>query len=109
MSRKKVDIFVYGAEEICASCVNLPSSKDTRDWLDAALARKFPGQSISVEYVDITEQQETGHKAELVKKILEEDLFYPVVVINDRIIGEGNPKLKSVVAELEKYGYIPKS
>ena len=109
MSREKVDIFVYGADDICASCVNLPSSKDTRDWLDAALTRKFPGQSITVEYVDITERQEAGHKAEFVKKILEEDLFYPVVVINNRIIGEGNPKLKSVAAELEKYGYIPKS
>jgi disulfide oxidoreductase YuzD len=32
-------------------------------------------------------------------------LFYPVVVIEGSIVGEGNVRLKSVFHELEKYGY----
>ena len=100
-----LEIVVYGAEQICASCVNLPSSKDTCEWLDAALKRKFPDQPFQVTYVDIMKEQQDGKKASFAKKVIEEDLFYPVVVINDEIIGEGNPKLKAVVSEMEKYGY----
>ena len=40
-------IEVYGANIICASCVNAPSSKDTYEWLQAAIARKFPNQEVT--------------------------------------------------------------
>jgi len=100
-----VEIIVYGAEQICASCVNLPSSKDTYEWLEAALSRKFPGQQFSVLYVDIFGEQEDEEKAAFSARVIEEDLFYPVVVIKNEIIGEGNPKLKEIVKEMEKYGY----
>ena len=100
-----VEIIVYGAEQICASCVNLPSSKDTYEWLEAALARKFPGQQFTVSYVDIFEKQDDLEKAAFSARVVEEDMFYPVVVIKDEIIGEGNPKLKEIVKEMEKYGY----
>ena len=100
-----VDIIVYGAEQICASCVNLPSSKDTYEWLEAALSRKFPGQRFTVSYVDIFTEQEDPEKAAFSERVIEEDLFYPVVVIKDEIVGEGNPKLKEIVKEMEKYGY----
>jgi disulfide oxidoreductase YuzD len=33
MGIHEVEILVYGAEERCASCVNLPSSKETTEWL----------------------------------------------------------------------------
>ncbi|MBD3109042.1 YuzD family protein [Bacillus sp. AGMB 02131] len=101
----KVEIIVYGAEQICASCVNLPSSKDTYEWLEAALGRKFPGQHFTVSYVDIYKNQEDPEKAAFSERVIEEDLFYPVVVIKDEIVGEGNPKLKEIVKEMEKYGY----
>ena len=100
-----VEIIVYGAEQICASCVNLPSSKDTYEWLEAALARKFPGQQFTVSYVDIFERQDAPEKSAFSVRVVEEDMFYPVVVIKDEIIGEGNPKLKEIVKEMEKYGY----
>lgn len=100
-----VEIIVYGAEQICASCVNLPSSKDTYEWLEAALARKFPGQQFTVSYVDIFGEQDDPDKAAFSARVIEEDLFYPVVVIKDEIVGEGNPKLKEIVKEMEKYGY----
>ena len=101
----KVEIIIYGAEQICASCVNLPSSKDTYEWLEAALGRKFPGQQFTVSYVDIFEMHEDPEKAAFSARVIEEDLFYPVVVIKGEIVGEGNPKLKEIVKEMEKYGY----
>lgn len=105
MTASPVEIIVYGAEQICASCVNLPSSKDTYEWLEAALERKFTGQPFTVTYVDIYSEQDEKEKADFSAKIIEEDLFYPVVVIKGEIVGEGNPKLKDIVREMEQYGY----
>lgn len=106
MSKQAVEISVYGAEVLCPSCVNLPSSKETYEWLQAAVARKFPDQPFTISYIDIykTENCEEEKKA-FASRVVEEDMFYPVVVINGEIVGEGNPKLKTVYAEMEKYGY----
>ena len=38
----KISVVVYGADVICASCVNAPTSKDTYEWLQPLLKRKFP-------------------------------------------------------------------
>ncbi|WP_110113762.1 YuzD family protein [Bacillus sp. CGMCC 1.16541] len=105
MHTPQVEICIYGADVICASCVNLPSSKDTYEWLEAALGRKFPGETFQVTYVDIYNPPEDKDKQEFSHRVIEEDLFYPVVVINGTIVGEGNPKLKNVYSELEKYGF----
>ncbi|RFU63781.1 YuzD family protein [Peribacillus glennii] len=105
MDRKEIEIQVYGAEQICASCVNLPSSKETSDWLEAALARKFPGQPFTVTYIDIFNPHEDQMKQDFSKRVIDEDLFYPVVVIEGEIVGEGNPQLKTIVKEMEKFGY----
>ena len=35
--KKNVEFFVYGATILCPSCVNMPSSKDTEEWLRAAI------------------------------------------------------------------------
>ena len=53
MSEKVVEISIFGAEQICASCVNLPSSIDTYEWLEAAIRRKFPNQPFKFTYTDI--------------------------------------------------------
>ena len=105
MSRIVVEIVLYGAEQLCPSCVNLPSSKETFEWLEAAVARKFPNQPVKMVYVDI--QQPTGddEKRSFAQRVIEEDMFYPVVVIKDKVVGEGNPRLKTIFSELEKYGY----
>lgn len=108
MEKKEVEIFVYGAEQICASCVNLPSSKETYEWLDAAVSRKFPNQQIKISYVDIfNPPTEDESKKEFAQRVIDEDMFYPVVLIEEEIVGEGNPRLKTIFAELEKYGYKP--
>ncbi|TFD95918.1 YuzD family protein [Jeotgalibacillus sp. R-1-5s-1] len=105
MSQHPVTITVYGAETICASCVGAPSSKETYEWLEAAIGRKFPGQTFKMDYVDLNTEHEDPKKAAFVKKVWEEDLFYPVVLVEDEIVGEGNPRLKAVYKELEKYGF----
>jgi disulfide oxidoreductase YuzD len=107
MTLKQVEICVYGADVICPSCVHLPSSKETYEWLEAAIKRKYPNQPFSMTYIDIfNPPEEDEEKKAFAKKVLEEDLFYPVVVIEGVIVGEGNPKLKAIYAEMEKYGYL---
>lgn len=103
---KKVEISVYGAEVLCPSCVNLPSAKETYEWLDAALKRKFVDQPFSITYIDIDEPQDDKEKREFVQKILDDEYFYPLVVIEGKVVGEGNPRLKTVFEEMERYGYV---
>jgi disulfide oxidoreductase YuzD len=91
---------------ICPSCVQLPSSKETYEWLEAAIKRKYPDQPFSITYIDIFNPPEDDEEKKMfAKKVIEEDLFYPVIVIEGAIVGEGNPKLKTIYAEMEKYGY----
>ncbi|WP_374719667.1 YuzD family protein [Parageobacillus toebii] len=106
MTLKQVEICVYGADVICPSCVQLPSSKETYEWLEAAIKRKYPDQPFSITYIDIFNPPEDDEEKKMfAKKVIEEDLFYPVIVIEGAIVGEGNPKLKTIYAEMEKYGY----
>ncbi|MBS4208535.1 YuzD family protein [Bacillus sp. FJAT-50079] len=102
--RKKLDIFVYGAEQICASCVGLPSSRETYEWLEAAISRKYPNQPFSIFYIDIFNPPNEKHQ-QICLQILEDDMFYPVVKIAGRIVGEGNPRLKNIFTVMEQYGY----
>ncbi|WHY76706.1 YuzD family protein [Neobacillus sp. WH10] len=105
MNTNEVEIVLYGAQTLCPSCVNLPSSKETFEWLEAAIARKFPDQPVKMTYVDIYQPSGEDEKLIFAKRVIEEDMFYPVVVINEKIVGEGNPRLKTIFTELEKYGY----
>jgi disulfide oxidoreductase YuzD len=100
-----VEVQVYGAEERCASCVNLPSAQETASWLEAALGRKF-GDQIRVRYIDIHHPEQEAD-AVFVKRVIEEDMWYPVVVIDGEVVGEGNPKLKRIQEKLEQLGLSP--
>lgn len=106
MIQKAVEIAIFGAEQICASCVNSPSSIDTYEWLQAAISRKYPNQPFTFTYTDIYQPIEDEAKKKIVQKIIDEDLFYPVILVEDKIVGEGNARLKTIYAELEKYGYV---
>jgi disulfide oxidoreductase YuzD len=106
VSNKQVELVVYGAEQLCPSCVNLPSSKETFEWLEAAISRKFKDQPFTITYVDIhNPPSDEPSKCKFAQRVIEEDMFYPVVLLDDRIVGEGNPRLKTIFAEMEKYGY----
>lgn len=100
-----MEIIVYGADQLCPSCVNLPSSKETFEWLEAAVSRKFPNQHFLISYVDIHNPPNHQEKQAFAKRVVSEGMFYPIVLIGETIVGEGNPKLKTIYAEMEKYGY----
>ena len=93
MKREKpIEVTVYGAETICAGCHNLPSSRETASWLEAALGRNY-GEQVRVRYVDI-HHPEDKRDADFSRRVIEEELWYPVVVIDGEVVGEGNPSLK---------------
>ncbi|TMN21256.1 YuzD family protein [Lentibacillus cibarius] len=106
---KDIYITVYGAEQICASCVGAPGSRDTYEWLQAAIGRKYIDENIAYEYVDIDHPPDVEKHKEFANRILEEELFYPLVLVNDEIVAEGIPKLKTIYKELEKNGAVLQS
>ncbi|BAU26873.1 disulfide oxidoreductase YuzD [Aneurinibacillus soli] len=94
-----MELLVFGAEQLCASCAHLPSARDTAEWLEAALHRKY-GEAITVRYVDIYSEL-AGMEAEFAARIRAEELWYPLVVLNGMIVGEGSPKLKEIEHAIE--------
>lgn len=100
------NIEVYGTEQLCASCVNAPSSKDTYEWLEAAISRKYKDQPFSIRYVDIEKPLEDAKQKEYAERILDDEFFYPLVLIDGEVVGEGYIQLKPVYQELEKLGFV---
>jgi len=98
-----VTIKVYGTDELCASCINAPSSVETASWLDAALRRVYNEETFQVVYVDIKSPHTTEEEV-FSKRVFDEDLWYPVVVIDGSIITEGNPNLKDIYRKLDELG-----
>ena len=47
----KVSVVVYGADVVCASCVNAPTSKNTYEWLKPLLERKYPNIHLSLIHI----------------------------------------------------------
>ena len=43
---------------------------------------------------------------EIAEQVRNDEFFYPLVMINDEMIGEGYIQLKPVFAALEKNGYV---
>ncbi|MBB6453432.1 disulfide oxidoreductase YuzD [Salirhabdus euzebyi] len=101
---KTVEITVYGADQLCPSCVNLPSSKDTYEWLQAAISRKYGNDGIEYAYIDIFSPPNNKKNQEFAQRVVEEEFFYPVVLVDDEVAGEGNPKLKTIYQLLEQKG-----
>lgn len=97
-----IDVFVYGAKQLCQTCLHLPSSEETASWLSAALARDY-GSGVTVRYIDI---DEVGVQSDnkFVSGILADQYAYPLVVIDGEVVGEGNPRLKAIRQKLEALG-----
>ncbi|MBB4826986.1 disulfide oxidoreductase YuzD [Sporosarcina luteola] len=106
MGENIVKIEIYGADVICASCVNAPSSKDTFEWLQAAIDRKYPGFPYEIEYIDIDSDLSNDEQKKVAEQVINDEYFYPLVLIGGEVIGEGYIQLKPVFAELEKHGFI---
>ena len=108
MNQSIAIIEVYGANIICASCVNAPSSKDTYEWLQAAIARKFPGQDVTYRFINIDDALENERDIDYANRIQEDEFFYPLVLINDEVVGEGYVQIRPVYEALERLGYKAK-
>ncbi|WP_353625632.1 DUF1462 family protein [Bacillus sp. JCM 19041] len=76
-----IQFTVYGAEQKCASCVHLPSALETKEWLEAALVRKFPAETFQFHYVDI-EHPHSAEERHYAEAILNDEYFYPLLVLN---------------------------
>lgn len=101
MNDTKIVLTVYGAEEKCASCIHLPSAKETMEWLEAALGRKFPDRALTFRYVDI-ETAESKEDQRWSQAILNDDYFYPLVVLDGEVVAEGDPHLPQLVKRIEQ-------
>ncbi|UXV31593.1 YuzD family protein [Mammaliicoccus sciuri] len=101
----KASIVIYGADVVCASCVNAPSSKDTFEWLQAILGRKYPELTLEYTYIDIMNQTEnlTDHDQQFIERINEDELFYPLVTINDEYVADGYVQLKPVTKFIDEH------
>lgn len=107
LKKDKLSIEIYGAEVICASCVNAPSSKDTYEWLQAAINRKYPNQPYAIHYIDIdAEDIADDRQSAIAEQVRNDEFFYPMVMIEEEMIGEGYIQLKPVFAALEKHGFV---
>lgn len=102
---KEISIEVYGTDVICASCVNAPSSIDTYEWLQVAISRKYQDQPFSITYIDIENQLADKHQQDYAQRILDDEFFYPLVLVEGEVVGEGYVQLKPVFKELEKHGF----
>ena len=101
----KASIVVYGADVICASCVNAPSSKDTYEWLQAILGRKYNHIDFEFTYIDFMKQTEnlTDHDQQFIERIKEDELFYPLVTINDELVADGYIQLKPITKIIDEH------
>ncbi|BAB07135.1 DUF1462 family protein [Halalkalibacterium halodurans] len=95
-----IEVTVFGAEEKCASCIHLPSAKETMEWLEAAVKRKYPEHNFRFRYVDINKVAEKKDQA-YADAILSDEYMYPLVVIEDEVVAEGNPRLKDVYVKID--------
>lgn len=105
MEKKTLSIEIFGAEIACASCVNAPTSKDTYEWLQAAIDRKYPNQPYKITYIDIQQPIDNERQQDIANRVLDDEFFYPLVMIEGEVVGEGNIQLNPVFAELEKNGF----
>jgi disulfide oxidoreductase YuzD len=100
-------IEIFGTDILCASCVNAPSSKDTYEWLQAAIDRKYPNQPFTIRYIDIEQPLTDERDQDWAERVQNDEYFYPLVLINNEVIGEGYIQLKPVFNALEKLGFVP--
>lgn len=97
----KYHITVYGRDQICASCVGAPGSKETYEWLKTLLKRRYNEADFSYEYVDMDEEPTSETHRQMIDKMEEEDMFYPLVLLNGKIIAEGIPNPKEIFKAIE--------
>lgn len=98
-----MELTVYGTEALCASCIQAPSSRSTAEWLEAAVTRKY-GNPVTVRYVDL-EHPITESDRLYCEKIVADEYFYPLVVSDQVVLGDGFISLKPIFRFLDNHGF----
>ncbi|UOQ46050.1 YuzD family protein [Halobacillus salinarum] len=101
---KDIRLTVYGADIKCPSCVNAPGSRETFEWLQAAITRKYGAEGVCYQYIDFEKDPYDEEHLQYIQQIENEERFYPLIVIEDEVAGEGNPRLKRIYQMLENHG-----
>lgn len=104
MANQDLIVTVYGRKQICASCVGAPGSKDTYEWLQAAIGRKYDTSNVSYQYIDMDLDTHEEEHLKMIEQMEEEDIFYPLVLMNEDIVAEGIPNLKMIFREIDERG-----
>ncbi|ANZ33842.1 YuzD family protein [Staphylococcus carnosus] len=101
----KVSVVVYGADVVCASCVNAPTSKDTFDWLQALLKRKYPDINFEYTYIDFQKDAEnlSDHDQQYIEQLENDELFYPLVTMDDMLVADGFIQSKQITRFVDEH------
>ena len=98
----RVAVKIYGRDVICASCVNAPGSKDTYEWLEALLPKKYSDTDFRFSYIDLDNAENlSDHDDSLIEQINDDELFYPLVTMNDEVVKDGYVNLKPIYRWLD--------
>ncbi|HCD19369.1 YuzD family protein [Macrococcoides caseolyticum] len=99
-----INVIIYGADVVCASCVNAPTSKDIYDWIQPNLKRKFPELTFNFSYIDINNSSNlTDHDENIIEQINNDELFYPLIAMDDEIVADGYIQLPQVTKFVEQH------
>lgn len=99
----RIAVKVYGRDVICASCVNAPGSKDTYEWLEALLPKKYSDTDFRFTYIDLDNAENlSDHDDSLIEQINDDELFYPLVTMNDEVVQDGYVQLKPIYRWLDE-------
>lgn len=100
----KISVVVYGADVICASCVNAPTSLNTFEWLKPLLRRKYPDVTFEFTYIDFQKDTEnlSDHDQHYIEQIEEDELFYPLITMNDEYVADGYIQLKDLTRFMDR-------
>ena len=96
-----INVIIYGADVVCASCVNAPTSKDIYDWIQPNLKRKFPELTFNFSYINNSSNL-TDHDENIIEQINNDELFYPLITMDDEIVADGYIQLPQVTKFVEK-------
>ena len=99
-----INVKVYGADIVCASCVNAPTSKDIFDWIKPNLERKYPNLQFNYSYIDIMNTTEPSDVDQsYIEKINDDELFYPLITMDDNIVADGYIQLPQVTKYVDSH------
>lgn len=92
---------MIGDASQCSTCIGAPSSKETADWLQELINRRYGQQRFKVRYLDLEEEGVPMALKAPLNQAIDERIF-PLILINGQVISEGIPNPRVILAALDK-------